>query len=324
MTAPAESASRKVLVTGASGFVGQAVVRELIARGYHPVCVVRDIDKLRRAVEGAAASRYSTAMISLFDEPALAGAAAGATAVIHLVGIIIERRWRRQSFSRVHVESTQAVLSAARAAGVARFIHMSALGTRADAVSLYHKTKWAAENAVRASGLAWTIFRPSLIHGPAGEFMQLMRKFVAGAVPPVIPYFGSGECRIQPVSVRDVASCFVTAVGRDELAGKVFELGGPRAYSWREFYEVCRRLIPGACSLKPKVSVPLAVAKVIGAVGDRLDWASGLRFGIPFNLAQVQMSQEENVCDASVAEQAFGVKMRDFEQELALYAGEIG
>ena len=93
--------------------------------------------------------------------------------------------------------------------------------------------------------------------------MELMRTFVVSRVPPVIPYFGSGENKLQPVSVKDVAFCLVECLRREATIGKTFELGGPRAYSWKEMYEVCRRLIPGAKAWKPKVSLPVAPAKII-------------------------------------------------------------
>ncbi len=316
---------RKVLVTGASGFVGRHVVRELITAGYHPVCLVRSSDKLRASLAGANPSLYTLVSGDLFDAEALNRAAAGASAAIHLVGIIIERRGlgRRQSFRRIHVEGTRAVLEAARAANIPRICHMSALGSRPDAVSRYHKTKYEAEQLVRASGIASTIFRPSIIHGPDGEFMELLKSFVCKPVPPVIPYFGRGENKLQPISVRDVAACFVAALSKDDTAGKVFELGGHTAYTWKELYETARRLIPCGKRWKPKVGVPVLIAKTIGASGDALDLLLGTRLGIPFNLAQVQMSQEDSTCDPKPAEAAFGLTFRDFEHELSQYANQI-
>lgn len=323
--AEANGGTRRVFVTGGSGFVGRHVVRELISRGWHPVCLVRSGERLRAAIEGAAPAQFTVVPGTLFDRDAVRRAAEGAAAAIHLVGIILERRGlgRRQSFYRVHVEGTQAVVEAAKAAGIPRICHMSALGARPESVSKYHRTKFEAEQVIRGSGLAWTIFRPSVIHGPDGEFMELMKSFVCGVVPPVIPYFGRGENKLQPVYVRDVASCFVGALAKEETAGRVFELGGPRAYSWKELYETCRRLIPGGASWKPKAGVPVAIAKLIGKTGDVLDLVLGTRLGIPFNLAQVQMSQEDSVCDRRPAEETFGIGFRDFEQELAQYAGQI-
>jgi len=324
MSDPAEQ-PKKVLVTGASGFVGRHVVRELIARGYHPVCLVRSREKLLAAISGANPSLYTIVPGTLFDRDAINRAAAGASAAIHLVGIIIERRGlgRRQSFRRIHVEGTRAVLEAARAASIPRICHMSAVGSRPDAVSRYHKTKHEAEQLVRASGIAYTIFRPSIIHGPDGEFMELLKTFVCKPIPPVIPYFGRGENKLQPVSVRDVAACFVGALSKGDTAGKVFDLGGHTAYTWKELYETARRLIPCSKRWKPKVGVPVLVAKTIGASGDALDLFLGTRLGIPFNLAQVQMSQEDSTCDPKPAEAAFGLTFRNFEHELSQYANQI-
>ncbi|MCK6456493.1 MAG: complex I NDUFA9 subunit family protein [Phycisphaerae bacterium] len=321
--ADAASANLRVFVSGSSGFIGRAVVRELIARGYQPVCFARTPRKLREALEGVNPTHYVIAQGSLSDEDSLRRAMSGAGAAIHLVGIIIERRWAGQSFRNVHVEGTRRVIEAAISEGVPRLVHMSALGTRPGATSQYHRTKWEAENLVRASGLAWTIFRPSLIHGPDGEFMRLMKQFVAGLVPPVIPYFGAGEQRIQPVDVRDVATCFVAALRLPATVGKTYELGGPKAYTWKQLYEVCRTLIPNASRLKPKVGVPLPIARLIGAAGDAADRLTGLRWGIPFNLAQVQMSQEDNTCDPRPIEETFSIRLRDFEEELARYGGRI-
>lgn len=317
--------SNRVLVTGASGFVGRNVVRELIARGYHPVCLARSAERFLSSASGVPPALYTVAAGSLFEPESIVRAARGTSAVIHLVGIIIEKRGpiHRQSFRRVHVDGTRNVLNAAREAGVPRICHMSALGSRPDAPSVYHRTKYEAEQLVRASGMAWTIFRPSIIHGPDGEFMHLMKSFVASPVPPVIPYFGKGEKKLQPVSVKDVATCFVAALGNENTIGKSFDMGGPQTYNWKQLYETCRALIPHACRNKPKVGVPVLIAKAIGAGGDLADLFTGFRFGIPFNLGQVQMSQEDSTCDIRPVEETFGIKLRDFETELARYAGQI-
>src|SRR5690606_9197191 len=127
-----------------------------------------------------------------------------------------------------------------------RYIHMSALGTRPDAVSRYHQTKWEAEEIVRGSELDWTIFRPSLIHGPDGEFMRMMKFFCTSRVrQPVMPYFGSGNTLIQPISVRDVATIFVRALTLPATIRQTYELGGPERFTWKELYDVCALAIIG-------------------------------------------------------------------------------
>src|SRR5262249_36273847 len=125
----------RVFVTGGSGFVGAAVIEELIARGYSVSALSH-----RRAV-AEHGGRVHTVIADLFDTAALEQAMRGCAAVIHLVGIIMERPAQGITFERIHVEGTQSVVDAARRAGERRYIHMSALGTRPAALSNYHKTK---------------------------------------------------------------------------------------------------------------------------------------------------------------------------------------
>jgi NADH dehydrogenase len=318
---------KAVMVTGATGFVGRQIVHELLARGITPVCLVRSPEKLQSQYPREAARRITTVVGDLWDRRALAEAASQSQAVIHLVGIIIARPLRGQSFHRVHVTGTQNVNEAARGAGIQRYVHMSALGTRPNAISKYHRTKWDAEEIVHRSGLAWTIFRPSVIHGPDGEFMRLMKAFVCGLMPPVIPYFGNGKSKIQPVFVNDVAHCFVQSLFDERTVGQVYSLGGARAYTWVEFYEACKELIPCAKKWKPLVSQPVPIAKVAALMTTLvLGPAEAIvpKLGLfRFDRGQVQMSQEDSVCDTTVAERAFGIKMASFEDELDEYADQI-
>lgn len=318
---------QSVMVTGATGFVGRSIVRELLARGLTPVCVVRSPEKLRSQHPAEAAGRIMAVPGDLFDRDALRRAADISQAIIHLVGIIIARPMRGQTFERIHVRGTERVLQAAQASKVGRYVHMSALGTRPDGVSRYHQTKWSAEELVRGSGLNWTIFRPSIIHGPDGEFMQLMKRFFCGVMPPAVPYFGSGQSRVQPVSVKDVAHCFVQSLFEPESRGKIYSLGGQRAYTWIEFYQTCKALLPCAKKWKPLISQPVPIAKAIATLSAPvlgLAEAFVPKIGLfRFDRGQVQMSQEDSVCDPSPAENAFHLRMRNFEEELADYAEQI-
>jgi len=311
------AAARRVMVTGGAGFVGRYVVRELLRRGHTPVCLVRDAGRLLAHVPGPAQLRVEVVTGSLFDADAVARAVEGADAVIHLVGIILESL--RQTFRKVHVEGTRAVVRAAQQAGAGRFIHMSALGTRPDAVAPYHKTKYDAEQIVRGSGLEWTIFRPSIIHGPDGEFMRLMKAFVRPRPwhGPILamPYFGSGEGKLQPVSVRDVAHVFVAALHTPESIGKTYSLGGPEVYSWKELYALCAQAIRG--SVKRQMSVPIPVANLLALTVMKTPLVPKL---LRFNRGQVAMSQEDSVCDRRPVEEAFGVTLRSFREELFEYA----
>ena len=324
----AESKSiQNVMLTGATGFVGRSVVRELLAKGLRPVCLVRSAEKLRAQHREVDPERFTPIVGNLSDRGALCEAAEQCQAAIHLVGIIIARPLRGQTFAAIHTRGTVHVVDAVQRAGLRRYVHMSALGARTGAASAYHRTKWAAEEYVRRSGLDWTIFRPSLIHGAEGEFMQLMKRFMCGLVPPVIPYFGSGQAKVQPVSVKDVAACFVRSLTEPSSIGKVIPLGGPRTYSWVEFYNACRALMPCAKHWKPIVSQPVAFAKLTATLGQPImalaeTIVPSLRV-FRFDAGQVAMSQEDSTCDHTIAERAFGLKMRSFEDELASYADRI-
>ena len=163
-----------IAVTGATGFVGREVLKQARTAGFPVRAIVRE----RRAAEGVEQFHGN-----VIYRPSLEGAFDGVKCVIHLVGIINE--YRENTFERVHTEATRNVLDAAKKAGVKRYIHMSALGARANARSRYHQTKWAAEELVRQSGLAWTIFRPSLIYGPGDISINVLSKIVRRA--PFVP-----------------------------------------------------------------------------------------------------------------------------------------
>jgi NADH dehydrogenase len=222
-----------ILVTGGSGFVGREIVRQLLARGQRVRVLARhpETGRMKRP-------NLETMRGDVLQPETLVPAMAGVQAVIHLVGIIVETP--RRSFAQMHVEATRNVLAAARQAGVTRWLQMSALGTRPGAASRYHQTKWDAEELVRASGLDWTIFRPSLIYG-TDENDRIFRPLRMALTKPVdlllfrsFPVIDNGESRVQPVCVRDVAACFVRALGEPRSIGRVYELTGPFPLSWRE------------------------------------------------------------------------------------------
>lgn len=327
-TAPQAPPMLRVAVTGATGFVGRHVVRELVARGHRPVCIVRDRSRL--SIDHVSRDRLDVVQADLTEIEPLAAIMQGADAIIHLVGIIFEHPLSGQTFERVHVETTRNVIEAAKQAEVKRIVHMSALGARSHAISRYHQTKWAPEEMVRQSGLEWTIFRPSIIHGPDGEFMRMMRMMVCnwfvpafGFLPmpfPVIPYFGKGTPRIQPVAVKDVAACFVAALSNPGTVGQAYEMGGPEAMTWKEFYRVCRELIHCGRCRKPIVGLPIILATLLAETIMRLPILPKM---LRFNQGQVQMSLEDLICDHRIIEQAFGIRLRDFRRELADYADLI-
>jgi uncharacterized protein YbjT (DUF2867 family) len=292
-----------IAITGATGFVGREVVKQARAEGYPVRAIVRD--------PKAAVSWAQQAGVELFHgnviyAPSLEGAFDGAKCVIHLVGII--HAWKENTFERAHTEATRNVLDMAKQAGVKRYLHMSALGTRPDARSRYHQTKWAAEELVRKSGLAWTIFRPSVIYGAGDISINVLSKVVRRA--PVVPVLGRGNSKIQPVAVENVAKCFVAAIRNDDTVGKTYDVCGPAAFTWNELYD---KLLAFHGLRKPKLHLPLPVARLPAAVFEKL------LAHPPFNRDQLIMTEEDNVGDPRPAERDFLLEQETFEQGIARY-----
>src|SRR5260370_14912176 len=192
----------RVFITGARGFVGGGVVQALRADGHVVRCLVRRGSEPLLKGLGAVERVEGDVLI----RRTLDVAVAGCDAVIHLVGIIRERPALAETFERLHVDATLNVLAAASGAGVRRVLHMSALGTRPGARARYHQTKWRAEEAVRESGTAWTIFRPSVVFGRGDELISTLAGMIRRL--PVVPVLGDGQYRLQPVAVEHVAAGF--------------------------------------------------------------------------------------------------------------------
>jgi len=295
--------TRRVAVTGGSGFVGSRVVAYLTRRGARVKALARqgDVRDARETVPG-----------DLFDDAALDTLLRGCDTLIHLVGIIRENPRRGQTFDRVHHEAVKRLVARAEAHGVHRLIHMSALGTRAHARSDYHHTKWLGECAVRDSALTWTIFRPSLILGPGGEFARMLRDFWTKPLPPFVPYFGKGllglrgSGRVQPISVEDVAHCFVEALSRPAAERQTYELGGPDAMDWPTMYRRAKAVIDGARN-KPVLPIPVWQAKLLASLPIP---------GLPFNTAQVVMAEEDSTCDMGPAARDFAFTPMPMEAAL--------
>jgi NADH dehydrogenase len=209
----------KVLLTGASGFVGSHLLRRLLRDGYD----VRAIARRSGGVENTPSSAKLEWIQSDVLSPSVDSAIAECDAVVNLVGIIREQG--KQTFEAVHHQATRNLVAAARRCGVQLFIQMSALGARSENASRYHITKFAAEEEVRKSGLPFVILRPSLIFGPESAFIDQMIG-VMRAIPLVRPVPGTGEYRFRPVHVDDVAECFVQSLSNSAARGQTIDLVG--------------------------------------------------------------------------------------------------
>ena len=296
----------RVFLTGATGYVGSYVLRTLLDQGHAPRCLVRDsADTLVR--HDAA---VDPVIGDVTDPASLDGLLDDCDAVIHLVGIIEEHRRKGVTFERIHVDGTRHVVEAARAAGVDRFIHMSANGARPDNATGYQRTKWEAEQIVTDAGFDhWTMFRPALLFGEPDpgrpEFssrllQDLVRPF------PILPVFGDGQYELQPVNVTEVAEAFVQALSTDAAHEQTYVAAGPDRFP---YVEVLDRIARGAgLSPKPTVPVPLALARL----GVHTAGRAGL---VPISPSQFEMLVEGNTGD----ETAF---YRDFYLSPVAYTPE--
>jgi NADH dehydrogenase len=300
----------KVLVTGATGFVGREIVLQLRAAGHTIRILIRSphSPRIREAVSSWGAEVHPG---NVLEAASLEGALSGVEAVIHLVGIISEVG--ESTFENVHTRGTQNMVAAARQACVSRFIHMSALGTRPDAVSRYHQSKWAAEELVRLSGLGFTIFRPSLIYGPEDQFINLFAKVIRWS--PVVPLMSSPRARFQPVPVEAVAAAFTRSLGEPRSVGQTYDLCGPETLTLSDIVDRIQEVL-GKRRLKLRVPLSLArcQAACIEFVFQRL-----LRKAPPFNRDQLLMLQEDNVGNPQPANELFGLRPAALQEGIARY-----
>jgi uncharacterized protein YbjT (DUF2867 family) len=290
----------KVLVTGGSGFVGREIVGQLLADGHQARVLARGMKPAVGHVEFVKGSVL---------EPASLGAAcAGCDAVIHLVGIISEVGG--QTYERVHTEGTTNLVAAAKGAGVGRFVQMSALGTRPNAVARYHRSKWLAEEAVRASGLAWTVFRPSLIYGPGDGFVNLFAQMSRWS--PVLPVIGHGLGLLQPVPVAEVARCFVGALTEPRSVGRTLDVCGPEPLT---FVAVLDEILAATRRRRWKLHLPLALARLQARLLEFV-FPALLGQAPPLNRDQILMLDEDNVGDPWPAAELFGFIPAPFPESL--------
>jgi len=226
------AARRVATVFGGAGFIGRHVVQRLAKAGFIVRIAGRDTQKAGKLRTLGTVGQVVPVSASVTDEASVARAVAGAEVVVNLVGILFERK--AGDFERIQAEGAGRVARLAAAAGAARMVQVSAIGADASSASAYARTKAAGEAAVLAAFPAATILRPSVVFGPEDQFFN--RFAGLAAMLPVMPVVAGGT-RFQPVYVGDVADAVMAALTREDVAGRTFELGGPRAMTMREVLE---------------------------------------------------------------------------------------
>lgn len=289
----------RVFLTGATGFVGTHLRRVLVGAGHTVVGLARRAQPEETGVTWIAGG--------LEQEPALLAGMADCGAVIHLVGII--REAGAQTFEQVHVRGTAQVLAAMQRAGVSRLLQMSALGAGPDQTTGYYRTKWAAEELVRAAGLDYTIFRPSLIFGPGDGFINTLVAQLRAY--PVIPIIGAGDYTFAPISVHAVCAAFTQALELDgPTKAATFSLCGPEVLTYRRILDLLAHRLR---IRKPRLHIPVAAMSLLIRLGELL------RLPLPITRDQMTMLLLGNVCPDDTAGKVFTLPKITLAEGMAEY-----
>ncbi len=252
----------KVLITGANGFLGQSLCEAAAKRGHA-------VHALVRQSAPAMAAKFQRHE-GTFHDPSDAErilAAAAPDAVIHAAAVISTGRPDPALSMKVNVEGTRTLADATQRSGCTKWVQISSMSAHASNRSVYGSTKFLADEIVRASGLDWTIVRPSLIYGsrPQSIFHKLAKLIQR---LPVVPMIGNGKEPIRPVHADDLANAVVSAIEKDSTIGQVYQLGGPEDWT---FHDVVRAVAAAVgADKKPTLPVPLLLCRPIAAVCEAL------------------------------------------------------
>ena len=299
-------ATRRVAtVFGGSGFIGRYVVKRLAAAGYVVRVAVRDTEGALFLRPMGAVGQIVPLYASLHEPATITRAVADAQVVANLVGILAERR--AGDFTRVHTEGAGLVARDAAAAGVERLVHVSAIGADPDSPSAYGRSKGLGEKAVRREFPGAAILRPSIVFGMEDQFFN---RFAAMAqFSPIVPVI-AGATRFQPVYVGNVADAVMAGLTRDDLPARLFELGGPKVWTFRGLIAWILREIQRR---RRMVEVPMGLARLQASIMERLP-------GKPLTRDQLLMLTRDNVANPGVPGlEALGITPTPIESVVPTY-----
>jgi NADH dehydrogenase len=275
---------RRVTVFGASGFIGRYVVKRLGQRGLVVAAATRDPDRAGVLRPMGDVGQIAPIRADVTSEPEARAAMTGADAVVNLVGILYEGGGQR--FEAVHAEAAGRIGRLAKELGVARVVHVSALGADAGSGALYARSKAEGEQRLRGGFPGATIHRPSVVFGPEDDFFNRFAAMVRGF--PILPLIGGGGTRFQPVYVGDVADALVKTLLEEGHAGRTYELGGPRVYTMRELFELLEAELGRR---RPMMSLPWGLARLQARFLELLPVP-------PLTRDQVELLKRDNVVSA--------------------------
>ncbi len=286
-------APEQVTIFGGTGFLGRQVVKLLIEKGIRIRVAVRHCEQSAVFSRERAEGHIECQEADVSDEASVARSVAGSHAVVNAVGHYVEAG--PATFDLIHAQGALHVARQARQAGVRRLIHVSGLGADPASTSSYIRARGIGEARVKEAFEGVTILRPCVIFGPGDAFLNTLASLARSL--PTLPLFGRGDTRLQPVFVGDVASACVNAIEDPSTGGRVYELGGPKIYTYRELIELVLRHDGRKRLLLP---VPFILWDVLAA-------ASGLLGAPPLTRDQVALMKQDKV----VGNEALGLNDLD-------------
>ena len=302
----------KVAMFGGTGFVGSYIVDKLISEAFIPKLLIR------KGSESKAQTRCELISGNIQDKSAVRKTIEGTDAVIYNIGIIRQFPQQNITFNELHVHGVKSCIEVAKSIGVKRFILMSANGVKSNGTE-YQRTKWQADELLMQSGLNWTIFRPSLIFGdPRGhgrpEFCtQIKKDMLSLPFPAPLFYKGiwprnAGVFAMTPIHVENVADFFVKALNMEKSKGKIYNLGGPEALSWRT---IIHRIALASGKNTWAIPAPVHAIKMTASMFEKYEW-------FPVTRDQLTMLMEGNSVSDNYFN-SFSITPRKFEKDNLRY-----
>lgn len=282
-----------VTLVGGSGFIGRYAARVLVERGWRVRVACRNMSTAIDVRLAGPPGWVDLVQANIRNRESLERALEGSDAVVNLVGILFEHG--RQTFEGEQSGGSALLADVAREKGIRRFVQISAIGADANSKSPYGRTKALAEEAVRQAIPSAVILRPSIVFGPEDQFFNRFANMTRFA--PLMPSIGGGKTKFQPVYAGDVAEAIAEAVIREDAAGKTYELGGPRSYTFNEIFDFIMQTVDRK---RFKVPAPFfalrPVAYITGAIWRFVPPFSWGFFGAPpITGSQIEMLTADNV-----------------------------
>ena len=299
----------RVTVFGGSGFLGRQIVKRLADDGAEVRVAVRHPERasfLLNQLRSTGSIRVVHA--DVWDEATVGPVVEGSDAVVNTVGHYVERG--RATFEAIHGQGAMHVARAAARGGARRLVHISGIGADPQSESPYVRARAVGERLVKEAFPAVTILRPSVMFGPADSFFNTLAALAR--VTPILPLFGTGHVKLQPAYVGDVAEAVARALTTEASKGQVYELGGPRAYTYKALLQLLLRQIGRKRLLMP---VPYVAWELLAALMAPLPRR-------PISRDQIVLMKQDNVVSAKALSFAeLGITPHSVEEMIPSYLG---